>query len=431
MRQRIHAIAARLVLELWRVRTVVGIGVSADSLRAIAVRRGRARWCVEIERSLDASLSEQVERLLQSSPASGQRPHPPVMLAVPPRHSQVKNLQNLPPAADRLLEAVIRESIARFFRKNGVPLAIGGVERATNGVWAAAYEIPFLTEVAEGCTRVGLRLHAACPSVIAAARSSPETALRWRDGGDDYEVLKAADGTLLRVRVCPQSNIRLSAENSPRVDDGLEPLASDAWRFADAFGAANYARCEAIALRSSKVAVLQRAHRRRIAAAAIICLIAWSVVAVLRVVSLRNEASTMRSELARMSSARHEYGTAVAELARATRQLDALAGFDAQRGHITTMLAELAAALPPGSAITALHVDSASGTMVAIAPRASSLVDAFERVPSIASVEILGPIGRDALPTNATSASSSAVASWRDVERVTLRFRLVHRRKAR
>lgn len=424
-------IHTHLLRQLWRLRTVIGLAVSGRRIRAIAVRHGKALWCLEVERAPDVPLSAQVQEVLRASRAARRRPRPPVVLAVPPRHAQVKNLENLPPAADRLLEAVVRESAGRYFRKNGVPLLIGGIERSASGVWAAAYERPFLMEIADGCARAGFRLHGACPSVIAAARASLDSLVPWRDEENEYELVKASDGSLLKIRSRLRESASLDRGASPHVDHGLAPLGRDAWRFADAFGAANGASRESLAIRPSAAEELSTRRRTRIAAAAIACLATWSALAAARLISSKTQAAAAKSELARLSPTRQAYGSAVVDLARATHQLDALARFDAQRGQITIMLSELAAALPSGSAITALQVDSTGGTVVGIAPNASSLVDAFGHVPSITSVEILGPIGRETLPANSANVSNVARATSPDVDRVTVRFRLVRRNRSR
>jgi hypothetical protein len=100
-----------------------------------------------------------------------------------------------------------------------------------------------------------------------------------------------------------------------------------------------------------------------------------------------------------------------AELRRVTAALDEVAAFDASRRPATTLLAELTRALPDGAAMVALRIDSAGGSLVAVAPRAPAVLMPLERVPGIRAPEIVGPVTREVL-------------GGREVERVTVRFAL-------
>ena len=73
------------------------------------------------------------------------------------------------------------------------------------------------------------------------------------------------------------------------------------------------------------------------------------------------------------------------------------------------LLAHLAAALPPGSVLTHLQVDSAGGTLIALAPSADGVLKGISESTLIAMPEIVGPVTRE------TTGS-------REVERVTVRF---------
>jgi hypothetical protein len=100
------------------------------------------------------------------------------------------------------------------------------------------------------------------------------------------------------------------------------------------------------------------------------------------------------------------------ELNQISSTLQRVSEFAAERGPVTLLLARVNAALPEHAAIIALEIDSAGGTMVALAPRASQVTDALERVSGVANPQVVGPI------TPATTRAGVA-------ERVTVRFRLV------
>jgi hypothetical protein len=99
------------------------------------------------------------------------------------------------------------------------------------------------------------------------------------------------------------------------------------------------------------------------------------------------------------------------ELRRTTATLGEVAAFDGGRRSATLLLADLTRALPDSSAIAAIRVDTAGGTLVALTPRAATVLSGIERVPGIVAPEIPGPVTREAV-------------RGRELERLTVRFRL-------
>jgi hypothetical protein len=101
-----------------------------------------------------------------------------------------------------------------------------------------------------------------------------------------------------------------------------------------------------------------------------------------------------------------------------TLALDEVARFSEARRSPLALLAALTAALPAASAIVTLKVDSAGGTIVALAPRAALIVTQLEAVEAIVAPEITGPVSRE-------------IVAGRELERVTVRFRLAGRAQSR
>jgi hypothetical protein len=101
-----------------------------------------------------------------------------------------------------------------------------------------------------------------------------------------------------------------------------------------------------------------------------------------------------------------------------TSALDEVARFADYRGSPLALLAGLAAALPAESAIVTLRVDSVSVAMVALSSSATMVVTRLERSGFAVSPEIVGPVTRER-------------AGGREVERVTIRFRLTDSAVAR
>ncbi|MBV9107950.1 MAG: hypothetical protein JO306_00910, partial [Gemmatimonadetes bacterium] len=100
------------------------------------------------------------------------------------------------------------------------------------------------------------------------------------------------------------------------------------------------------------------------------------------------------------------------------RALAEVSALGAVRWSPTRLLADVTRAMPAGAALVAFRADTASGSMVALAPRAASVLSALDRVDGISAPEISGPVTREPSPKG-------------EVERVTVRFRLDPQRRAR
>jgi hypothetical protein len=130
------------------------------------------------------------------------------------------------------------------------------------------------------------------------------------------------------------------------------------------------------------------------------------------VASMRVERSARAHDAAVHSLVRRADGDARA-LANATEALATLASFTQSRRSFTLLLAQLTRALPEGTALLAFQIDSAgTGSIAALGPHASAVVDAVERVPGLVSPEIVGAVIRES-------------AAGKQLDRVTVRFHLV------
>jgi hypothetical protein len=191
----------------------------------------------------------------------------------------------------------------------------------------------------------------------------------------------------------------------------LAVLGEEGWRFADAYGAAVLPATEALAVRRGE------GGRRRedvppwrlgVACAAAFVALAFAAVAPAWRAMQAGEAVTARLALVH----RHRRAAAAEEreLARVTAALREVAAFDSLRRSPILALADLTRALPEGTALVAVRADTAGGSIVALAPRAASVLAPLERVPGIGATEIVGPV-------------TSEQAAGREVERVTVRYR--------
>jgi hypothetical protein len=393
----------------------LGIAVGADRIRAVALRAGRIVAATEAEVGAGDSLSAALAELLAAVPLP-RFPRPRVVVALGPTLAQTRRIAGLPPLDDaRLLGQVVREGAGKFFLRNGVPLVVTGVRIVEPGtVWAAALDERAVRAVEAGCRSAGVRVERFVPAVAVLGRGLGDEHLFWPDGGAVAEV-RLRGGELESVR-------RLSAAQAPAgpppaAIPALAWLGEHGWRFADAYGAASLPQYETLVHRPSGAAVGDvPAWRLAAAGCALAAALAFAAVApAVRAMAAEDEAM---GRIAAVQDRRRVASDSERELARVTEALAEAAAFDAGRYSPTLLLADLTAALPPGSAIVAFRVDTAGGSVVALAPRAAAVVRPLEKVPGLVAPEIVGPVTREAL-------------AGRELERVTVRFDIDAERRAK
>ncbi|HEU4882496.1 MAG TPA: hypothetical protein VFT45_09635 [Longimicrobium sp.] len=393
----------------------LGIAVGADRIRAVTLRAGRIVAATEAEVGAGDSLSAAVAELVAAVPLP-RFPRPRVVVALGPSLAQTRRIAGLPPLEDAgLLAQVVREGAGKFFLRNGVPLVVTGVRVVEPGtVWAAALDERAVRAVEAGCRTAGVRVDRFVPAVAVLGRGLGGEHLLWPDGGAVAEV-RLRGGELESVR-------RLAAAQAPAVSPlapvpALARLGEDGWRFADAYGAASLPEYERMVHRASGAAAGEvPGWRIGLAAGALAAALAFAAVApALRAMDAEDRAA---GRIAAVQDRRRAAADTERELARVTDALAEAAAFDVGRYSPTLLLADLTAALPTGSAIVAFRVDTAGGSVVALAPRAAAVVRPLEKVPGIVAPEIVGPVTREAL-------------AGRELERVTVRFGIDAERRAR
>lgn len=398
------------------MRLTLGIAVGADRIRAVALNAGRIVAATEAQVGPGDSLSAAVAELLAGAPLP-RFPRPKVVVALGPSLAQTRRIAGLPPLEDgRMLAQVVREGAGKFFLRNGVPLATTGVRVVEPGVvWAAALDERAVLQVEAGCRAAGLRADRFVPAVAVLGRALAGEHVLWPDGPTVADV-RLEGGELRAVR-------RLSAAQAgeapaPAVLPALARLGEEGWRFADAYGAASLPEYEPMVLRAAGAGAPGDVPRWRMALAggALAAALAFAALApALRAMGAEDEAV---GRIAAVQDHRRAASDTERELARITAALAEGAAWDEKRYSPTLLLADLTAALPPGTALVAFRADTATGSVAAVAPRAATVVQPLERVPGIVSPEIVGPVTRETL-------------GGRELERVTVRFGIDAVRRAR
>jgi hypothetical protein len=391
--------------------TAVGIAIGAGEVRAVVLKAGRVVAASEVEVGPHDSLADAVAEVLAGAPVP-KLPRPTVVAALGPSRSQVRRITGLPPVTDpRVLADILREGTPRFFLQNGTPLVTTGVRIESPGTaWGAALDADAVRAAEEGCRRAGFRLTAILPAVAVLSAGLSGERLVWRDGAVTAEVVPGAGGRIESVRRLPPAAAVESGDAVPAA--ALAEVGEQAPLFAAAYGAAAAGADEVLAFRPGAHAARTGhvpAWRLALAGTALAAALAFFAVAPARREHRAEAAASARLE--QLARTRAQAARTRQDLDDVTGALAEVADFSARRRSPTLLLASLTRALPVGTALVSFRMDSAGGSVVALAPRAASVVSALERVPGVVAPEILGAVTREA-------------AAGRQVERVTVRFGL-------
>jgi hypothetical protein len=390
----------------------VGIGITNRFVRAVAVRDGNVLWAAES--SVDGRTIETAVSELLTARRLRRWPRPTITAAVGPARAQLRRLTGLPPVVESAaLTRLVSESTSRFFLRNGVPLVTTGVRRDRDGDsegWGAAIEQPVIAALEAACRAHRMRLAAVLPALAVIPHALNGDSLTWDDG----EV--CAHVTLSGGRLASVRRTVLDAAAPASQDDAmplavpeLAALGADGWRFADAYGAAVASVRDPLAYRPARAASTAPIPTRRLVAAGIACAIALASAILAPTLASRHVAAQSTRALTALARQRRAAEAAESDLVHVSRALDEVAAFDSDRHPATLLVNDLARALPTGGALVTLRVDSAGGTVVALAPRAAILIERLEHVPSLTTPTFVGPVTRE-------------VAAASEVERVAIRF---------
>ncbi len=387
----------------------IGLAVASDSVRVVGVRDGRIVWARESPVDDDLPLERAIGTLLDTVPKQ-RWPRPSVCAAIGPAQSQVKCLTGLPPVTDpRVLAKLVQESPGRFFLKNGIPLAMTGVRLAGNGeAWSGALDAPVVRTIADACRRHKTTLRMIVPTVLVLGRSLEDAGVVWRDG-DVAAELSIRNGALAGIRRLPMGSEHDAAP--PIARPALRALGNDSWRFADAYAAAMTRDDEPVAARPGRTTAAEEPHIPRWRLIAATVTLTCAILAAMFTPGLAATRAAKRAEktLGTLAARRSAAVRNEVELRRVTSALEELTAFQMARRSPTVFLAELADALPPTAQIAAVHLDSAGGNIVVLAPQAGDAMAKLERLDGIESPEIIGPVTRE-------------FVGQTEKERVTIRF---------
>jgi hypothetical protein len=160
----------------------------------------------------------------------------------------------------------------------------------------------------------------------------------------------------------------------------------------------------------------ERARRRRLELLALRNLvllagILWVLAGVAFTIRVQREQRRIDRALAALEPVARAVDLARRDLTQAAVMVETIERVQRERGIVLHRLAAITAALPDSAYLTSLDLRDSAGTVSGLAPRAASVVAAFEQTPVVAAPRLSGPAVREAV-------------SGKDLERFAVTFRL-------
>jgi len=376
------------------MRTRVGVALSRDAIRAVAIRRNRIVWAAEVPLEHGAALPSVLESLLAAAPLP-RFPTPVLSAGVGPHASQVRPVMGLPESSDdTTASAVVRENVSSFFLKDGVPLVTTRVQSTShNQLLAAAIDQPCVDAVRHACHVRGWRLRFIAPTAACLGHAFTEPSFAWVDGGCVVEMTHT-DGTLESIRTRRASAVE-STPSSPQLTSRLAALGENAARFADAYGVAATDTLPALALDSSAAGFWTwQEIRRRLLPPGI--MLALGVVAL--VMSPLSAIWAGHRAQGRLAQVREDQVQTVVStldvLDRTSALLEEVHAFATTRPKVTIMLDALTRNLPQGSVVLNLDLTDTQWQIVVLSQSSAAVLVALGRLPGARSVELVGSVER-------------------------------------
>jgi hypothetical protein len=387
--------------------TRVGVALSHNSIRAVAIRQRRIVWAGEAPLSSPGELPQTIGALLQQA-SLPRWPRPVLSAAVGPYHAQIKRITGLPETNDAgVLASIIREGVGTFFLKNGAALLTTGVQPVGSGsIVAAAIEQSCVDAIHAFCRSRGFHAGPIAPTAVALTRALADSTFQWNDGALTLEVRHNGAG-VESVRTRPaQTGDAPSLTPIPE----LASLGTDAIKYADAYGAAALDSAEPLAVHCNASPWRRVLDARRpVVVAVLLLLLALASVALspLAAVWAGKRAS---ARVAQMRPGRWQVITgALHQLEQVSSVLHDAQSFAESRSSASALLGELTRLLPEGSALLTFDWSEDRGEVVVLTTNAGATLAALRRLPGVGSAELIGSV-------------SSQPAGGREFQRVTVRF---------
>jgi hypothetical protein len=374
------------------IRSVLGLSVGSDHVRAVLWWRGAIRWAGIAGYGGYDALAEAIGRLAAEAGAPVRR----ARLVLERDVVQLRSVVPAPPLKAAAMRRYVALEAPRLFRKNGSPLVTDGIRLPAAGgtvaLWAGAVSEPLTLALLAGCAQAGLVLESLGPAADVLPNASCERVgtLVFPNGGTT-EVLEVGPRGTWQSRF-----VRGTGDRPPSAfHSALAALGEDASHFAAAYAAAVALPRLSLLPRDARSAHDRRSWRRvtrllaagtalwLLAAGAYVGRLAWTRAAATR--ALEGAAAAVDSAI----GVRRELALAEATLAT-------LEAAQENRSRHLALLSALTGALGDSTYVIALQIMPDGVVRVAgYAPGASRVVSALEQLLGLSGVRLEGPVTRE------------------------------------
>jgi hypothetical protein len=377
------------------VKRVLGMSVSATTVRAVLVDDGTIAWAGVAPHG-GGDLAAVIGHLAGESGRVVRRSRVVLERDV----VQLRTVSPAPPLKPRALQRYVSLEAPRLFRKNGAPIVTDGIRlagEAQGGVlWAAAAEEPMLDRILAGSAEAGLIVESVGPAAdvlpAALAHQPANGEIAFPNGGTTEVLTVGAEGTW-RSRMVRGTT---SEASSDFWAPPLVALGPDAAQFAAAYAAT--VALPRLELWPGELKVARaRESRRALIRLAAVALALWVLAGMVYIGRLF---STLRSSTEYLDAVAVQLDSALA----ARRDLDAgrvtfatMTTAERTRSRHLEQLAGVTAALGD-SAYLMTYQMGADGTLrlSGYAPSAARALAALEHVSGLRSPRLEGPLSREA-----------------------------------
>lgn len=370
----------------------IGISISADSVRAVALARDRVVWTSHSVRDAQQPIEESIRKVLESAPVSRWR-HPTLRVALGPSLVRVKRLTGVPQARDtRTIARLVQVNANRFFLQSESQRLVTAVCIAKDGtVLGAAADGVICDQVSRACGALRVRFGGTTPSVVALAALLGNGSTLWVDGATVTRI-DAKDSQLVAIQHLTPNDV--STRDCPEA--AQRALGETAAFYGDAYAAALLTKPGPMQLGNH----LSSEHSKRIpklrtAAAVAACVLGILGPLTAPLIGARIELARGKHELAFLAPRQREALRRYNDIQYFTRGLDEVAAFGMRGISATALLGDLTRGLPAGIAIVTLRIDSTGGNLTVLGKNAASAVRTLETLPRIVNPHVTGAVTRE------------------------------------
>ncbi len=377
------------------MRRVLGMSVSATTVRAVLVENATIVWAGEALHA-DGDLAAVIGHLAGESGKVVRRSRVVLERDV----VQLRTVSPAPPLKPRALRRYVSLEAPRLFRKNGAPIVTDGIRlagEAQGGVlWAAAAEEPLLGRILAGCAEAGLIVESVGPAAdvlpAALARRPTIGEIAFPNGGTTEVLTVGAEGAW-------RSRMVLGTTSQAPSDSWAPPLVAlgpDAPHFAAAY-AATVALPRLELWPGEARANRARDSRRKLMRLATVGLSVWLVAGTVYVGRLLSTLHSSTQYLAAVSARLDSALAARRDLDAGRATLATMTTAERTRPRHLELLAGVTAALGDSAYLMTYQL-GADGTLrlSGYAPSAARVLAALEHVSGLRRPRLESPVSREA-----------------------------------